>query len=199
MRSIPFSPGMRFAVARRWSPSAMVAATVAALLLGNGCAEKHAQAFPWATAITVRPHAPTPVPGYKPPALDLSSPDLPWDFPAPRGLTIVRQPARPRVPAPATHEPDEDVKTEAPSLAPQLSQQEIAAAQEQMNTSIGVARRNLEAASSHKLNATQSDLASKVNSFVEESKVAVKEGDWARARNLARKAQLLSDELASSL
>jgi hypothetical protein len=103
------------------------------------------------------------------------------------------------VPAPAPHEPDGDVKTETPLLAPQLSQQEIAAAQQQMNESIGVARHNLETAKSHKLNATQSDLASKVNSFVEESKVAVKEGDWARARNLARKAQLLSDELASSL
>ncbi|HMH79549.1 MAG TPA: hypothetical protein VK514_04970, partial [Candidatus Acidoferrum sp.] len=96
-------------------------------------------------------------------------------------------------------EPAESAKTEAPLLAPQLSQQEIAAAQQQMNESLSVAQRNLESARNHRLNPTQTDLASKVNSFVEESKAAVKEGDWARARNLARKAQLLSDELASSL
>ncbi|HVH50397.1 MAG TPA: hypothetical protein VM781_01925, partial [Candidatus Bathyarchaeia archaeon] len=60
-------------------------------------------------------------------------------------------------------------------------------------------QRNLVVAKNRQLNATQSDLASKVNSFVDESKAAVKDGDWARARNLARKAQLLSEELAGSL
>ncbi len=152
---------------KRWPQSGVVAAILAIILLANGCAEKRAHAYPWTTAIMVKPHAPVLAPGYTPPAIDEYAPDLPWDFAPPPGLAVIRQPARPRVPVQAAPEPVENAKTDAPLLAPQLSQQEIAAA--------------------------------KVNSFVEESKVAVKEGDWARARNLARKAQLLSDELASSL
>jgi hypothetical protein len=182
---------------KRWPRSGVVAATIVIILLSDGCAEKRAHAYPWTTAIMVKPQAPVLAPGYTPPAIDEYAPNLPWDFAPPPGLAVIRQPARPRVPVQAAAEPV--AKTDAPLLAPQLSQQEIAAAQQQMNESLSVAQRNLESAKNHRLNPTQSDLASKVNSFVEESKVAVKEGDWARARNLARKAQLLSDELASSL
>jgi hypothetical protein len=183
----------------RWPQFALVAAMIPAAMLANGCAEKRAHVYPWATAIAVRPRTPIAAPGRTAASVDESAPDLPWNLAPPPSLSIMRQPARPRVPVQAAPEPPENVKTEAPLLAPQLSQQEIAAAQQQMNESLGVAQRNLQAAKSHRLNATQTDLASKVNSFVEESKVAVKDGDWARARNLARKAQLLSDELASSL
>jgi outer membrane murein-binding lipoprotein Lpp len=184
---------------KRWPHSTLVAAAIAVVLLSDGCAEKRARAYPWATAITVRPNSPVPVPGYTPPQIDESAPDLPWDFAPPPSLAVSRQPARPRVAVQPAPEPAGSAKTEAPSLAPQLSQQEIAAAQQEMNESLGIAQRNLLSAKNHKLNATQSDLASKVNSFVDESKAAAKDGDWARARNLARKAQLLSDELASSL
>ena len=82
---------------------------------------------------------------------------------------------------------------------PQLSQQETAAAQQQMNDSIAAAQRNLVSAKNHRLNSLQTDLASKVNSFLEESRIAAKEGDWTRAKNLAKKAQVLSEELAQSL
>jgi hypothetical protein len=184
---------------KRWPQSGMVAAMIAIIVLADGCAEKRAHPYPWATAIMVKPHAPVLAPAYTPPPIDEYAPDLPWDFTPPPGLAVSRQPARPRVPVQAAPEPVENAKTDAPLLAPQLSQQEIAAAQQQMNESLSVAQRNLESAKNHRLNPIQTDLASKVNSFVEESKVAVKEGDWARARNLARKAQLLSDELASSL
>jgi hypothetical protein len=90
-------------------------------------------------------------------------------------------------------------RTEALSLAPQLSQQEVAVAQQQMNESISVTERNLATAKAHQLNQTQTDLWAKVNSFLEESKAAAKERDWGRARNLAKKAELLSEELAGSL
>ena len=184
---------------KRWPQSGVVVATIVIILLSSGCAEKRAHTYPWATAIMVKPRGPVLAPGYTPPVIDEYAPDLPWDFAPPPGLAVVRQPARPRVPVQAAPEPVENAKTDAPLLAPQLSQQEIAAAQQQMNESLNVAQRNLQSAKNHRLNPTQTDLASKVNSFVEESKVAVKEGDWTRARNLARKAQLLSDELASSL
>jgi hypothetical protein len=118
----------------------------------------------------------------------------------PTRLVAIRQPPRPRVavqPVPA--DPAGNAKAEAPLLAPQLSEQEIASAQQQMNDSITIAQRNLANAKGHRLNTTQTDLASKVNSFLAESKIAVREGDWNRARNLAKKAQVLSEELASSL
>jgi hypothetical protein len=38
-----------------------------------------------------------------------------------------------------------------------------------------------------------------VNWFLYESKTAVKDGDWTRAKNLAKKAEVLSQELAQSL
>ena len=180
--------------------SAFLAAVAAAALLAQGCAERTPRAFPWATAIYVRPHLPEAAPGYKSPSLEEPAPDLPWDFaPPPAGLVATRQPARPHVAVQPAPEPAETVKTDAPSLAPQLSEQEIAAAQQQMNESIAVAQRNLANAKNRQLNATQNDLASKVNSFIDDSKSAVKDGDWTRARNLAKKAQVLSEELAQSL
>lgn len=174
-------------------------AVVAAVMLAGGCAEKRARAYPWATAIRVQPHVPARSPGYNPPPLEVSGPDLAWDFPATTVLTSTRQPARPRVPvAQPTPEP-ENTKAEAPLLAPQLSEREIAAAQQQMNESIAVAQRNLSSARNRSLNPTQNDLASKVSSFLEESKVAVRDGDWTRAKNLAKKAEVLSEELAQTL
>ena len=184
----------------RRQQAAMIAAFVLLALLTEGCAERRPRAYPWATAIHVKPRTPTPAPGYKPPPIDESAPDLSWDFtPRPSKLVVIRQPARPRVAVQPTQEPAGTSKTETPLLAPQLSEQEVAAAQQQMNESIAVAQRNLSSAKSHQLSATQTDLASKVNSFLEESKAAVKDGDWTRAKNLAKKAQVLSEELAQSL
>src|SRR5437899_2986282 len=103
-------------------------------LLSEGCAERRPRAYPWATAIHVKPRTPTPAPGYKPPPIDDSAPDLSWDFaPQPSKLVVIRQPARPRVAVQATQEPTGTSKTETPLLAPQLSEQEVAAAQQQMN------------------------------------------------------------------
>lgn len=184
-------------VNKRRAQSGVMGAAFVGTLLFAGCAEQRPRARPWAASINVRPRAPLPAPGYNPPGIDDSAPDLPWDFAAPSGLLVVRQPARPRVPTQPA--PEAITRTEAPSLAPQLSQQEIDAAQQQMNESIAVTERNLATAKSHRLNQTQTDLSAKVNSFLEESKAAAKERDWGRARNLAKKAELLSDELAGSL
>ena len=68
-----------------------------------------------------------------------------------------------------------------------------------MNESVAIAQKNLDAAKGRTLNPTQSDLASKVTSFLQESKDAAREGDWTRARNLAKKAQVLSEELSALL
>ncbi|HEY6385967.1 MAG TPA: hypothetical protein VIX91_09820 [Candidatus Acidoferrum sp.] len=64
---------------------------------------------------------------------------------------------------------------------------------------MAAAERNLAAASGKSLSATQSDLASKVRSFISDARESGREGDWARARDLAKKAQVLSEELIGSL
>jgi hypothetical protein len=177
-------------------------AITALALLSQGCAERRPHAYPWATASVVRPRKPLAAPGYQPPALtEATPPDLAWDFiPATPNLTLVRHPPRPRVATPPAAEPAELSKTPStPLLAPQLSEQETAAARQQMNDSISVAQHNLGEAKKHKLNAAQNDLASKVDSFLDDAKNAVTEGDWTRAKNLAKKAQVLSEELAQSL
>jgi hypothetical protein len=175
-------------------------AALTAVALLQGCAERKPHASPWATAIAVRPRLPQPAPGYHPPAFDDIAPDLNWDFSPPLSrLAVVRQPARPHVAAQPAPETSGAAKGEAPLLAPQLSEQEISAAQQQMNESIAITQKNLSSTKGHKLNPTQSDLASKVNSFLQESRGAAKDGDWTRAKNLAKKAQVLSEELADSL
>jgi hypothetical protein len=177
-----------------------LAALSAVAFLLQGCAERKAGAHPWAMAVAAHPRVPPAAPAYQPPAIDDIAPDLSWDFPPPPShLAVIRQPARPRVAAQPAPELSGNAKGEAPLLAPQLSEQEIAAAQLQMNESVTIAQKNLTAAKGRRLNTTQSDLASKVNSFLEDSRAAAKEGDWTRAKNLAKKAQVLSEELADSL
>jgi hypothetical protein len=167
----------------------------------QSCAERRAHAAPWAVAANIRPIKPTAAPGYTPPAPDIAAPDLSWDFkfPIPPRLAVTKLPTRPRVAPAQPVEPPIPAKTEAPSLAPELSESEIAAAKQQMNENLATAQKNLAAAKNHKLTAVQTDLAAKVNSFIDESAQAAKEVDWTRARNLAKKAQVLSEELVGSL
>jgi hypothetical protein len=105
-------------------------------------------------------------------------------------------PLRPRT---AGVSPSENTAIEkSPQLVPELSPQETAAAKEQFAESAGIVQRNLAAARGKNLNAAQADVVSKVHGFLAEAREAGGEGDWGRARNLARKAQILSEDLVSS-
>jgi hypothetical protein len=124
------------------------------------------------------------------------SPDAP---PPPSPLAAIQSvPPRPRVQV-APSEPSNPTRPEPPQIAPQLTAEETTAAQQQTNLSLSIAERNVSASQGKPLNATQSDLASKVRSFVTEAREAAQSGDWARASNAAKKAQVLSEELARSL
>jgi hypothetical protein len=90
-------------------------------------------------------------------------------------------------------------KTELPLLVPQLTMEEAAAAKQQTEQSLSVAEKNLSAAQNRNLGPAQTDLVSKVRSFLSDSRDAAQAGDWTRARNLAKKAQVLSEELVKSL
>jgi hypothetical protein len=166
----------------------------------TGCAERKSRAFPWATAIVVHPRGLEAAPGYQPDRSDDDAPVLTLDFPPPPSkLAIVKFPARPRVYVPPPADTPAPEKPESFSLSPQMSEPEIAAARKQMDASISQAQKNLDAAKGRKLNPAQADLAAKVHSFIEEAHGAARDGDWNRAKNLAKKAEVLSDELAESL
>ncbi|GAC1617755.1 MAG: hypothetical protein NVS9B13_04840 [Candidatus Acidiferrum sp.] len=108
-------------------------------------------------------------------------------------------PSRPRT---ATMQPVENTtasKPIEPILAPQLSMEETASAQRGTQKSLETAERNLSGTRDRNLNAAQLDLASKVRGFMDDAREAIENADWTRARALAKKAEVLSEELSRTL
>ncbi len=197
----------RFPVAPRNRRCVMAFCCLSASLplggLIGGCSARNNAPSRWRGAGLVRPVMPATVPPRPRPLPDESVdpvPELRLEIPPPPPLLGVRSsPARPRVaPAPAA-ESGAAAKPEPPLIAPQLTAAETSAAQQQMTSSLTVAEKNLAYSHGKKLNATQADLASKIKQFVDDARSAGHEGDWTRARSLATKAQVLSEELAASL
>ena len=139
-----------------------------------------------------------------PDSLDLQGDELFADFaldvPAPPSslAPVTAGPLRPRV-APPPAAPGNPTRFEPPQIVPQLTPEEAQAAEQQTNQSLSIAERNIGASQGKTLNASQSDLVSKVRSFMAEARDAARIGDWTRASNAAKKAQVLSEELARSL
>jgi len=173
--------------------------------LVSGCAERQVKAkpYPWGTAASMHPIAPETTAqdaADEAAVQEIASPLLLQIAPPPSPLILVRTaPARPRVPAGAPAPAEAASKPDVPQIVPQLSPAETAAAQQQTTESLSVAGRNLDATQGKTLNGAQSDLASKIRSFIAEARDAAQNGDWTRARNAAKKAEVLSQELASSL
>jgi hypothetical protein len=178
-----------------------VVVSCAAVLLAGGCAERHAKVkqFPWSTYAYTRPVGLTLAPN------SIEEVDPPEDVtldvpPPPSSLVIARlNPARPRVPAGNPSQGEVASKPDVPQIAPQLTPAEASSAQQQTGASLSVAERNIVSAEGKTLNATQQDLASKIRSFMAEAREAANSGDWTRAKNAAKKAEVLSQELAGSL
>lgn len=110
------------------------------------------------------------------------------------------KPAVPRKPTEASAESttEQPAHPVAPQIAPQLSDTDQAAYFRRTDEDTKVAEQNLQQTSGKQLNAAQQDLVAKIRSFLSQSKDASKDGDWARAQNLAQKARLLSGELIGS-
>jgi hypothetical protein len=178
-----------------------VAASCTLLLFLSGCAQRQVKArpFPWSTYAYTRPVAPAILPTE--PNNDDPLADATLEVaPPPSALVVARSaPSRPRVPVVNSSQNDNDSKPEVPQIAPQLTAAEASAAQQQTPQSLSVAERNIGSAEGKTLNAMQQDLASKVRSFMAEAHAAAKSGDWTRAKNAAKKAEVLSQELASAL
>jgi len=178
------------------NPCFRAAPFILGVLALGGCAAQKKAAIPWTTAVLVRPLVPTAVPAA---ALEANTPDIAAAIPAPEQLTIAHSsPARPRVPTPPPARENQNDKLEVPQIVPELSAQESSALQQETEQSLNRAEQNIATASRKTLNATQTDLASKIRGFISDAHDAGKVGDWARARDLAKKAQVLSDELVNS-
>jgi hypothetical protein len=175
----------------------------AGVLLG-GCSMRRRPGIPWATAIQVRPvilpqtatATATEIPEDPVPELRLEFPILPSHL-----MTMRSAPARPRVP-PASSSAGAGAEIEKPEsslITPQLSTEETVVAQQQTNRSLRIAEMNLQSARGKRLNAAQLDLVSKIRGFLKDAHEAAQVADWARARSLSKKAQVLSEELVTSL
>ena len=154
----------------------------------------------WATAVQVRPVTQTSATAANSLAED-SAPELQFELPPfPNHLIPVRTgPTRPRSTQPAAAAGSDSEKAAAPLIAPQITAQESAVARQQTIQSLSIADKNLETARGKSLNAMQSDLLSKITGFLKDAREAAQASDWSRARSLAKKAQVLSEELVSSL
>ncbi len=186
---------------QQWLVRFAMATSCIVIVLLSGCAERQVKAkpFPWSTFAYTRPLSPSV-------ALTQTDESDPLEnvtldvAPPPSALVIARNaPPRPRVPANNSSQNDAGSKPDVPQIAPLLSAGEAVAAQQQTSQSLSVAEHNIGSADGKSLNATQQDLASKVRSFMAEARDAAKLGDWTRARAAAKKAEVLSQELASSL
>ena len=174
-----------------------------AFLLGGCISFFHRRPkIPWATAVQVRPNLQAHAGGGD--GGDLDAPDFGLDLgPLVATMAPIRSaPPRPHVnpaPAAAASAPTADAeKPEAPTIAVQMSKEESAAAMQETNQSLDIAEKNLASTSNKRLNAAQNDLVSKIKGFLKDAREAAQAGDWARARNLAKKAQVLSEELVRS-
>lgn len=181
--------------------SKAVASLLCAVVFASGCAERRRPSLMWPNAAIVRPTLPPPKNDGEQMVLDVAQEDpaelrLVFDPPDdPFPMVPQSVPRRPRVvtPPPVSTEPS---KTQSPFVAPQLTVQESSTAQQQTNDSLAAAQKSLDALHGKTLNAAQSDMAAKVTGFMTDARTAAANGDWTSAQTLARKAQLLAEELA---
>jgi hypothetical protein len=113
-------------------------------------------------------------------------------------ITVPERPAPPRRVV-ASSEPEPEPTKPAPlQISPQLSQQEISRLQGDIENDLRAARLNLNSVVSKRMNSFQQELADKVHSFMDQTRDAQNSADWVRARSLAEKARIVSEDLVRS-
>jgi len=80
-------------------------------------------------------------------------------------------------------------------LLPETSTAQQSEQQRAIDQLLAATEENLKKIAGHQLTASQQDTVSQIKQFIEQSKKAAAAGDMERARNLAEKAKLLSEEL----
>jgi hypothetical protein len=132
-------------------------------------------------------------------APQIDSPELPYfELQISSALSNPPRPAAPRRAITTTEPEPEPTKPEAPQISPQLSPEEKSRAQASTDADVKAAQQALDAAAHHTLNPTQQDMADKISGFLTQAREAISVADWLRAKNLAQKAHVLSNELVRS-
>jgi hypothetical protein len=172
-----------------------LAAVSVCLVWSAGCEERKPQAKPVVNFIAVvHPVMPRET------AAGLEAPpDLSTEVPEQPELALSRmQPAKPHVtPAPAPEPAAE--KAVEPTIAPEVTTEEMIAAKTETQHDLDMAEHNLGMAQGKSLNAMQQDLASKIRGFADNAREAMRAGDWTKARNFSKKAEVLSEQLVEGL
>jgi len=176
------------------------AAAFLSIVFLGGCGARKRPNIPWATAVQTKPVL-QPRAGAGQQSAETAAPEFNLQIPpfATVLIPVRSEPVRPHITILQPGKPGAEAdKTAAPIIAPQLSPQESATAQQETNQSLSIAERNLAAARGKKLTSAQSDMVSKISGFLKDAREAAQSGDWSRARSLAKKAEVLSNELVGS-
>lgn len=171
----------------------------AVTVVASGCAVAHKRAaIPWGTAVLVQPNLPEPT---EERSLEEPLPAAEIEIPPPAEPMLIAPtaPVRPRaVSSSASQGAGASESPDLPQFVPDLSPQQSASFQQETEQNLNATERNVASVAGKSLNAAQTDLLSKVRSFLADAREAARTGDWARARDLSRKARVLSDQLAGS-
>ncbi len=193
------NPAQHRARPRRLSLCQGMPLLVFAVLLLGGCSTRRSPGISWAKAVQVKPMLPATAVVANDSTVD--PPVFNLDVPAAAILIPVRTvPSRARSSAPSSPAAAADpAKPDGPKLALQLTPEQTAAARQETNQSLDIAEKNLTITRGKTLNPVEVDLVSKIKSFLKDAREAAQANDWARARSLSKKAQVLSEQLADSL
>jgi hypothetical protein len=178
-------------------PRILLLAMCLSVMLCSGCLVKRRPTAHFENLVLAHPVIPSP---QVEDALN-EVPDLGIE-PAPMPVRLGgsrNSPARPRVAASPATEPAAAGKPSEPTIVPELSTGELEAAKADAQASLDAAERNLAATRGKALNEAQADLASKIRGFMDAAREAMRNSDWQRATNLAKKAEVLSRELAGGV
>lgn len=173
-------------------------AVCALALFLSGCVLHRTRAYPWSTAVLVHPRIPPPAAAAgdtEPP------PDLQPVIPEPSLRLVMMHGGTPRPQPVGASDANGAGRASRPTpeLAPRLSSEEMASAQQETRASLAIAEQNLGVAKRRSLAPTQAELAAKIRNFIDQAGEAVRAGDWVGARTLAQKAQALSEDLVRLL
>jgi hypothetical protein len=171
--------------------------SVLVVLYASGCATQRRPRFQVADVAFARPIVPQAVPDHS----AAIAPDIEIDVAIlpPQLVTTRAVPAKPHIAPPPPTEPARSDKPPVPILEPELSSEELAVAQTETQRSLAVSDQTLALTQNRHLNSAQNDLVSQVRGFAQSARDATREGDWSRAKSLAKKAEVLSQELAGTL
>jgi hypothetical protein len=136
------------------------------------------------------------LPAVNPASAEVEVPNISVEVVMPPRFAGIRGPVRPRSAVPAAPAVAAGAPAE-PTLVPGMSASELSSAKADTQHSLDIAEQNLASTQGKQLTAAQRDVISKIHVFIDGTHEAMRIEDWQRARNFAKKAEVLSQELTT--